>query len=98
MSSGGTTSGGKTPRLPTGVAGLEAVLHGGFLRGAMYLITGGPGTGKTVLCSQIAFHRAAAGENVLYVTSFAESHARLLSNLESFTFFDRSLVQSRITL
>ncbi len=93
----GTTT-GETGRLPTGVAGLDRVLHGGLLRGALYLVTGGPGTGKTVLCSQVAFHRAAAGENVLYVTAFSEAHARLLSNLESFSFFDRSLVQSRITL
>lgn len=94
----GTTPEEKSRRLPTGVAGLDSVLHGGLPRGALYLVTGGPGTGKTVLCSQVAFHRAAAGENVLYVTSFSESHARLLSNLESFSFFDRSLVQSRITL
>ena len=89
---------GETSRLPTGVAGLDRVLHGGLLRGSLYLVTGGPGTGKTVLCSQIAFHRAAAGENVLFVTAFSEPHARLLSNLESFSFFDRSLVPSRITL
>lgn len=94
----GTTTEEKSRRLPTGVAGLDGVLQGGLPRGALYLVTGGPGTGKTVLCSQVAFHRAAAGENVLYVTSFSESHARLLSNLESFSFFDRSLIQSRITL
>ncbi|QRN93970.1 AAA family ATPase [Archangium violaceum] len=93
-----TTSGEKSKHLPTGVTGLDVVLHGGLLRGAMYLVTGAPGTGKTVLSSQIAFHRAAAGENVVYVTTFSESHARLLSNLETFTFFDRSLVQSRLTL
>ncbi|QRK11238.1 AAA family ATPase [Archangium violaceum] len=94
----GNTTGEKNPRLRTGVGGLDAVLHGGLLRGAIYLVTGGPGTGKTVLCSQLAFHRAARGESVLYVTTFSESHGRLLSNLESFPFFDRSFVQSRITL
>ncbi len=98
MEPGGTTSREKNPRMPTGVAGLDVLLHGGLRRGAMYLVTGGPGTGKTVLCSQVAFHRAAAGEHVLYVTSFSESHSGLLSGLESFTFFDRSFVQSRITL
>ncbi|WNG52070.1 AAA family ATPase [Archangium minus] len=94
----GNTTGEKGVRLTTGVVGLDAVLHGGLLRGAIYLVTGGPGTGKTVLCSQLAFHRAIAGENILYVTSFSESHGRLLSNLEGFSFFDRSLIQSRITL
>ena len=83
--------------MPTGVPGMDVVLNGGLLRGAMYLVTGEPGTGKTVLSSQVAFQRAAAGENVVYVTSLSESHARLLSNLESFEFFDRSLIQSRIT-
>jgi circadian clock protein KaiC len=94
----GTTSGEKSKHLSTGVAGLDVVLHGGLLRGAMYLVMGGPGTGKTVLSSQVSFHRATVGENVVYVTTFSESHGRLLSNLESFGFFDRSLVQSRLTM
>ena len=32
-------------RLPTGVAGLDTVLDGGFLRGGIFIIQGSPGAG-----------------------------------------------------
>ena len=37
------------PRLLTGVAGLDKILHGGLIPQRAYLIRGGPGTGKTTL-------------------------------------------------
>jgi len=37
------------PKVPTGVAGLDEVLRGGVPRGAMTLLVGGPGTGKTMM-------------------------------------------------
>ena len=40
-------------RVPSGVAGLDAIMHGGFLRGDIYIISGQPGTGKTVLMQEL---------------------------------------------
>lgn len=37
------------PRLSTGVAGLDQILHGGLIPQRAYLIRGGPGSGKTTL-------------------------------------------------
>ena len=38
--------------VPTGVPGLDELMSGGFPKGRVILIIGGPGTGKTVLTSQ----------------------------------------------
>ena len=75
------------PRLPTGIAGLDMILHGGLMPGDMYLVSGPAGAGKTVLGNQVSFHHVAAGGRVVYVTLLAETHARMFSHLRSMTFF-----------
>lgn len=84
-------------RLPTGVPGLDEVLGGGFFEGGIYLLTGGPGTGKTVLANQLCFARAREGQRCLYVTLLAESHSRMICNLETLSFFDTALLEDGIT-
>lgn len=83
-------------RVPTGVAGLDAILCGGLLRGSACILQGTPGAGKTILANQIAFHRAAQGEKVLYFTLLSESHALLLTHLAAFPFVDRGLIPDRL--
>ncbi len=39
-------------RAPTGIAGLDKMLEGGIPRSRIIMIVGGPGTGKTILCTQ----------------------------------------------
>jgi circadian clock protein KaiC len=75
-------------RLASGIPGFDEVVQGGLFRSSLYVINGAPGTGKTVLASQICFHAVANGERALYVTLFSELHANLIANLESFAFFD----------
>lgn len=84
-------------RVPTGVPGLDLVLHGGFLRRGVYMIQGRPGAGKTILANQVCFHHAAQGGRVLYTTLLAETHERLLFNLEPLTFFDTSRVPEQLS-
>jgi circadian clock protein KaiC len=45
--------------VPSGIAGLDAVLQGGFLQGGLYIIQGTPGVGKTILGNQICFDHVA---------------------------------------
>ena len=84
-------------RLETGVPGLDVVLGGGLLKGGIYLLTGGPGTGKTVIANQICFHHAREGGRCLYVTLLAESHSRLLTNLQTLSFYDPSLLTDQFS-
>jgi circadian clock protein KaiC len=77
-----------SPRTTTGVPGLDRILSGGLIRGSTAIVHGPAGAGKTVLASQTAFHQAASGANVLYVTLLAESHTKLISHLRSLAFFD----------
>lgn len=65
-------------RVPTGIAGFDTILHGGFFRGGLYIVQGSPGTGKTTLANQICFNYIAAGERALYVTLLAEYHSRMI--------------------
>jgi DNA repair protein RadA/Sms len=53
--------------LPTGLEEFDRVLGGGIVRGALVLIGGEPGVGKSTLMLQIA-HRLAQHGTVLYIT------------------------------
>ena len=74
--------------LPTGVPGLDLVLGGGLEQGALVVLAGGPGTGKTILAQQICFARATAAHKCVYYTTVSEPHTKLVRHLEPFTFFD----------
>lgn len=54
--------------VPTGVSGLDEILHGGLVEGRGYLVTGGPGTGKTTLGLQFLSHGTSRGERALCIT------------------------------
>ncbi|HEY7929424.1 MAG TPA: ATPase domain-containing protein [Steroidobacteraceae bacterium] len=56
------------PRLRTGVAGLDEVLHGGLLAQRLYLVDGNPGCGKTTFALQFLLEGVKRGEKCLYVT------------------------------
>jgi predicted ATP-dependent serine protease len=64
----------------TGVPNLDRVLGGGLQPGAMVLVVGAPGAGKTMLAQQIGFHRARQGESVLYLTGYSETHDKLVAH------------------
>jgi circadian clock protein KaiC len=70
-------------RLSSGVEGLDGLLSGGFPSGSLILVSGRPGTGKTLLATQFLYEGATHGERSLYV-SFAETKEQFLANMEKF--------------
>lgn len=53
---------------PSGVGELDRVLGGGLVPGAVVLVAGEPGVGKSTLLLDVAAHTARGGKTVLYVT------------------------------
>lgn len=56
------------PLCPTGIAGLDHILHGGLPAHRLYLLRGEPGSGKTTLALQYLLAGIEAGETGLYIT------------------------------
>ena len=84
-------------RTKTGVSGLDAILRGGLVRGAIYLVMGRPGTGKTTLGNQLCFAHTKQGGRAAYMTLLAESHAAMLKNLHTMSFFDASVINNGLS-
>lgn len=70
-------------KIETGIEGLDEMLRGGLIEGRPYLLSGGPGAGKTILSMQFLLHGANAGEKTLYV-SLEEQAAELEANMSQF--------------
>ncbi|MFB6091203.1 MAG: ATPase domain-containing protein [Halobellus sp.] len=54
-------------RVSTGIDGLDEVLRGGLFRERAYMVTGGAGTGKTIVGLHFLTAGVDAGENALFV-------------------------------
>jgi|GEM_PF-3726628 len=59
----------QTPFLPTGLDAVDEVLGGGVVEGAVYLLGGEPGIGKSTLLLQVAGGLLSHGRRVLYVSA-----------------------------
>ncbi|HXG50307.1 MAG TPA: ATPase domain-containing protein [candidate division Zixibacteria bacterium] len=56
-------------RVPTGIAGLDRLIEGGLPQGRSILVTGDPGTGKTIFALQFLQEGLARGEKGIYVAA-----------------------------
>lgn len=59
----------QTERVPTGIKGFDSLIEGGFPKGRSILITGEPGTGKTIFALQFLAEGLAHGEKCMYVSA-----------------------------
>ena len=81
-------------RIATGIPRLDAMLGGrGFFRGSSILLTGTPGTGKTIISANFAQAAARRGERVLFF-SFEESPNQIIRNMHSIGLRLEPLVRS----
>ena len=75
---------GETPCVPTGLAGLDKLLGGGYINGGLHIIGARPAVGKSALALQIALNAAKSGVKVVYASlemSSEDCSARLVGNL-----------------
>ena len=81
-------------RISTGIAGLDALLSGGFIKGRSYLITGDTGTGKTTACLQFLVNALSKGEKAIYVT-VDERPAEIVAAASSYAWDLQSHIQKK---
>lgn len=67
----------------TGIEGFDQLMDSGVPKGSSILVEGGPGSGKTIFCLQIAKNAVRKGDKVLYM-SFEESVGNLISHMKEF--------------
>jgi len=84
------------PRMETGVHNLDLVLNGGLPRGSVTVVSGAPGTGKTILTQRICFHNATPEHRVLFFSTLSEPMAKSLRYLQQFSFFDPKKLKGSI--
>ncbi len=70
-------------RLSTGIPGLDRMLGGGLFPGRPYLLTGGTGSGKTILSMSFLLEGLRRGEDVLLV-AVDEPPGEILENVRAF--------------
>ncbi|MFH0862252.1 MAG: ATPase domain-containing protein [Candidatus Altiarchaeota archaeon] len=70
-------------RVSTGVDGLDEMMHGGLLPGRSYLVTGGPGAGKTIMCMQYLMDGVKKNERGLYI-ALEEQASALKEDMTTF--------------
>jgi len=72
-------------RVSTGIEGLDEILESGLVARRVYLVRGGPGTGKSTLGLHFLVTGAKSGETALYIT-LGEREQQLRKNAASLGF------------
>jgi len=70
-------------RISTHVPGLDKLIQGGLPKGSITLISGTPGTGKSILSSQVAYNNALKGKKCLYL-NLEQNEGRLENQMKQF--------------
>src|SRR5437870_12633974 len=63
-------------KIRTGIAGLDKMLHGGYVPGRPYIVSGPPGAGTTILAMQFLRGGREGGERGLFVAPGAPTRGR----------------------
>jgi len=82
--------------ISTGIRNLDEMLDGGLVAGSSTAIVGPPGSGKTILAQQIAFHNASPKSPVLFFSTLSEPGAKTLFYLSKFAYFDRKKFETSV--
>ena len=69
-------------KVATQIEGLDEILHGGLPAGRVTLVSGGPGSGKTLVGMEFLYHGAQAGDPGIFI-SFEETAESIRQNMLS---------------
>jgi circadian clock protein KaiC len=83
-------------RLRSGHAALDEVLGGGLPGLGISLIMGLPGSGKTIIAQQYAFHNADPERPVVYFSTVSEPLEKIIRFGQTLDFFDASAVGTSV--
>ena len=67
-------------RITTGIQNLDQTIEGGFKKGSINLVEGGPGSGKSIFGMQYLVNGIKKGENGVYIT-FEEEQDNVIENM-----------------
>ncbi len=73
----------KITRIPTGISGLDQEIRGGFVKNSTNLVSGIPGSGKSIFAMQFLYYGAVNGEPGIYI-SFEEEKEDVYKYMEEF--------------
>lgn len=82
-------------RIKTGIESLDKILHGGVPSYSLNIVSGSPGSGKTIFVQNIVFNNVKNGLKCLYLTTISESQLKLVRYLQEFQFFSDDLIGER---
>ncbi len=71
-------------KIPSGIAGLDELIGGGFPEGRVVLVVGGPGSGKTIMCSQFLYKGFQENKENGILVSLDESKKHYYSEMKNF--------------
>jgi circadian clock protein KaiC len=83
-----------TVRVTSGIPGLDKLIGGGFERGSLVLVSGGPGTGKTTFCLQFVHEGMLKKQNSLYIT-FEELNEDIIRDAKGFGWDFTNAIKSK---
>jgi len=84
------------PRVSTGIPNLDLILRGGLPAGSITILSGPPGSGKTILTQQLSFYNASVKRRTLFFSTLSEPTAKSLRYLQQFSFFEPTEIDAGV--
>ena len=83
-------------KLKTGIKNLDHILDGGIPVYSLNIVSGSPGSGKTIFVQNIIFNSAKNGLKSLYLTTISESQFKMVRHLQEFEFFSDDFLGDKV--
>ena len=85
-----------TDRVSSGSERMDSILGGGLPSNGINLVMGLPGSGKTILAQQYAFHNATPERPAMYLSTVSEPLDKILRYGQTLSFFDPGAVGTSV--